>query len=141
MSRVYWDTMLFIYWLEDHPRFSKEVQHVYERMEQRGDTLCTSAFTLAELLVGPIKQKVPSVAQQIRNFFKSTVVEVLPFTAESAEHYAGIRATNRVSPADAIHLACAAHRGIDLFLTNDDRLRGLVIPGIQFTAGLDVDIL
>ena len=114
---------------------------MYERMEQRGDTLCTSAFTLAELLVGPIKQKVPSMAQQIRTFFQSTVVEVLPFTTESAEHYANIRATNRLSPPDAIHLACAAHRGIDLFLTNDDRLRGLVIPGIQFTAGLDVDIL
>jgi hypothetical protein len=34
-------------------------------------------------------------------------------------------------------LACAAEAGVDLFLTNDRRLKGRSIPGIQFLAGLD----
>jgi predicted nucleic acid-binding protein len=42
-----------------------------------------------------------------------------------------------VSPADAIHLACAAARGVDLFLTHDDALRKLIVPGIPFIAGID----
>jgi hypothetical protein len=25
VSRVYWDTMLFIYWLEENPQFGKRV--------------------------------------------------------------------------------------------------------------------
>lgn len=74
------------------------------------------------------------------SLFRSSALEVLPFTTEIAEHYAQIRAAQRVSPADAIHLATAAHRGTDLFLTNDHRLRGLVIPGIHFTAGMDTDL-
>ena len=37
MSRVYWDTMLFIYWVEDHTSFAKKVRQVYDSMEQRGD--------------------------------------------------------------------------------------------------------
>ena len=141
MSLVYWDTMLFIYWLEDHASFAKKVRQIYERMDQRGDVLCTSVFTLGELLAGPKKQKAIAAAEQVRDFFHSTVAEVLPFTVGTAEQYAEIRAAHRVAPADAIHLACASHRGIDLFLTNDHRFKGMVIPGIQFTAGLDVDIL
>jgi predicted nucleic acid-binding protein len=43
-------------------------------------------------------------------------------------------------PADAIHLACAAQAGTDLFLTNDKRLVGKFVPGIQFIAGLDMQL-
>lgn len=50
------------------------------------------------------------------------------------------RAGHRVSPADAIHLACAASAGIDLFLTNDHRLLPLIIPGIHFIANMDVNL-
>src|ERR1700722_8372308 len=111
--------MLFIYWVEDHTSFAKKVRQVYDSMEQRGDVLCTSVFTLGELLAGPKKKKASAATDRVRDFFHATVAELLPFTAETAEHYAEIRASLRVSPADAIHLACAAHSGIDLFLTND----------------------
>jgi hypothetical protein len=59
---------------------------------------------------------------------------------KTAEIYAKIRAENRVSPADAIHLACAAEAGVNLFLTNDRRLTGLIVPGIDFIAGMGVDL-
>jgi predicted nucleic acid-binding protein len=58
-----------------------------------------------------------------------------------ADIYASIRAKQRISAADAIHLACAAQARTDLFLTNDAALIGKVIPGIQFIAGLDSNIL
>jgi predicted nucleic acid-binding protein len=141
MSRVYWDTMLFIYWLEDHPRHAVRVKAIYDGMEKRGDTLCTSAFTLGEVLSGPYRQEAAALVSQIRAFFRSPHVEVLPFTTEAADHYAQIRSQRRrISPADAIHLATAAHARADLFLTNDQRLRGLLIPGIHFVAGMDVDL-
>lgn len=140
MSRIYWDTMLFVYWLEDHPQQAPKVQKILEKMEERGDILCTSTFTMAELLVGPKKQNAPDVAQRIRDFLRSSAVDLLPFTEDTAEQYATIRAANRVSPADAIHLASAAEADVNLFLTNDHRLRGLVIPGIHFIAGMDVDL-
>jgi uncharacterized protein len=140
MSRVYWDTMLFIYWLEDHPVYAKRVRHILSKMEERQDRLCTSAFTAGEVLVGPYKMSAPTMAKQIREVFESHFVEVLPFTLATADLYARIRAQQRVSPADAIHLACAAHAGTDLFLTNDAALPGKVIPGIQFIAGLNTNL-
>ena len=69
--------------------------------------------------------------------------EVIPFTLETADAYARIRGSTNIllaSP-DAIHLACAATAGTDLFLTNDHKLVGKIVPGIQFIAGLESNIL
>jgi predicted nucleic acid-binding protein len=140
MSRVYWDTMLFVYWLEDHPVYAKRVRHILAKMEERQDRLCTSSFTAGEVLVGPYKLKAPGIARQIREVFESQFVEVLPFTLGTADLYARIRAQYAVSPADAIHLACAAEAKTDLFLTNDAALPGKVIPGIHFIAGLNTNL-
>jgi len=68
-------------------------------------------------------------------------VELLPFTVETAERYARIRGDNRVSPPDAIHLASAAHAGVNLFLTNDHRFARASDSGIDFIAGMDVNLL
>ena len=141
MSRVYWDTMLFVYWLEDHPKFAPRVREIHDSMEQRQDVLCTSAFALGELLVGPYKVKAGDIAQAIREYFKTSAIELLPFDAQTAELYARIRADHNVSPADAIHLATAAQANVHLFLTNDRRLSRLTVPGIHFIAGLDTNLL
>jgi predicted nucleic acid-binding protein len=65
---------------------------------------------------------------------------MLPFERKAAGEFANLRATTNVSPADAIHLACAGAAGIDLFLTPDKELQKLRVPGIQFMAGLDVNV-
>jgi uncharacterized protein len=140
MSRIYWDTMLFVYWLEDHPVYAKRVRQILTKMEERQDQLCTSAFTAGEVLVGPYKLNARNTAKQILEFFESSFVEVVPYTLATADLYARIRADHGVSPADAIHLACAAESGADLFLTNDSSLPGKVIPGIQFIVGLDTNL-
>jgi predicted nucleic acid-binding protein len=140
MSRIYWDTILFVYWLEDHPRYAKRVRHILSKMKERQDQLCTSSITVGEILVGPYKMGASETTRQIREVFRAPFVEVIPYTIETADLYAGIRAQHGVSPADSIHLACAAQAHIDLFLTNDAALVGKVIPGIQFIAGLDSNL-
>lgn len=141
MSRIYWDTMLFVYWIEEHPRYAQRVLHLLEKMRVRQDHLCTSAFAVGEILAGPYKTGNKETARKIRDVFGPPFAEVIPFTLETADHYAEIRAVKGVSAADAIHLACAAQAGTDLFLTNDTGLIGKVIPGIQFIAGIDSDVL
>jgi predicted nucleic acid-binding protein len=140
VSLVYWDTMLFIYWLEAHPKHGTQVQRVHRQMAQRGDQLCTSVFTLGEILTGAYKTGHASEAEKIRKYFESGEVRILPFNLEAADRYAKIRAQHRVSPADAIHLAAASLAQVDVYLTNDDRLKKLLIDGIQFIVGLDGSI-
>lgn len=141
MSRIYWDSMLFIYWLENHPRFANRVAAIHARMQERNDKLITSAFTLGEVFAGAYRRGAAQAADELRGVLLSLLSEVLPFTAETAEWYARIRGSRGVTSLDAIHLACAAQVGIDLFLTNDNRLINKVIPGIQFIAGIDSNIL
>jgi uncharacterized protein len=140
VSRVYWDSMLFIYWLEDHPKYARRVGAIRSRMEQRHDRLITGAFTFGEVLTGVFRRGDSQLADEMRGVLRNSVAEVIPFTLETANHYAQIRATPGIAPADAIHLASAAHAGTDLFLTNDKRLIGKIVPGIQFIASLDTDL-
>ena len=141
MSRIYWDTMIFIYWLEDHPQYAKRVHTIHSRMQQRHDQLLTGAFTFGEVLTGVYRKGAADRAQEARRHLQRIVAEVVPFTMDTADRYAQIRGTLGIAPADAIHLACAAQAGTDLFLTNDKRLVGKFIPGIQFVASLEDDLL
>ena len=141
MSRVYWDSMLFIYWLEDHEQYAKQVDAIHSRMKQRQDRLITGAFTFGEVLAGTYRKGRAELADQFRTLLRSVVAEIVPFTVETAEHYARIRGALGTTPADAIHLASAAQAGTDLFLTNDKSLVGKIVPGIQFIAMLDSQIL
>ncbi len=81
MSRIYWDSMLFIYLIEGNPEFGPRVRAIHEEMVRRGDILCTSVFTLGEVLTGPRKVGAQTVVDRIRNYFlKSGRVELLPLT-------------------------------------------------------------
>jgi hypothetical protein len=46
MSRIFWDTNLFIYLFEAHPQFSQPTIELRRKMLKRGDQLVTSAMTL-----------------------------------------------------------------------------------------------
>lgn len=140
MSRIYWDSMLFIYWLEDNPQFAKRVNTIRLRMQERGDQLITGAFTFGEILAGAYRKGVSQLADEVARLLHNTVSEVIPFTEETAIRYAQIRGGLGIAPADSIHLACAAEAGTDLFLTDDKQLVGKFIPGIQFVSGIDTPL-
>jgi predicted nucleic acid-binding protein len=133
--------MLFVYWLEDKKPYSERISAIRRRMADRRDTLCSSSFTLGELLVAPEKLKDTKLRETILTYFSGPDLEVLSFDSATATRYAKIRAAGAVTPADAIHLACAATAGVDLFLTNDKALHKLVVPGIQFIDGLETTVL
>lgn len=133
--------MLFIYWLEDHPKFAKRVEAIHSRMRQRNDQLLTGTFTFGEVLAGVYRKGAGQRAAEVRRQLQRVVTEIIPFTIDAADQYARIRGTTAVTPVDAIHLASAAHAGTDLFLTNDKRLVGKSVPGIQFVASFEDDVL
>ena len=140
MSRIYFDTMLFVYFIEDHPQYKPRVKSIFASIHRRRDKLCTSVFTVGEVLTGAYKRGAGNLVAEIQDVLRPPTVDLLPFNLETTERYARIRAENRVSPADAIHLASAAQAGVNLFLTHDRSLRKLNVPGIDFIAGLDVNL-
>ena len=136
MARVFWDTNLFVYLIEDVGPRAVRVAELRTSMHARGDELVTSALTLAEVLVRPVAMGKAGLARDYERLICGSAT-VIPFDVDTARSFAAIRATENIKAPDAIQLACAAHARIDLFITNDDRLSRKVIPGIQFITSLD----
>ena len=135
MVRVFWDTNLFIYLMEATGQHVR-VRDLRKAMRQRGDELLTSALTLGELLVKPKSEGAQDLVRSYERLLTDATT-ILPFDVASARRFADIRATKAVKVPDAIQLACAATAQVDLFITNDDRLSRLVVPGIHFISSLE----
>jgi predicted nucleic acid-binding protein len=133
---MFFDTNVFIYLFEDYEPFSSIVDAVWRRMIQRGDKLVTSAMTLGELLIKPSRLGQASIVEQYDRAIR-TRAQVISFDPQVAWRYASLRSTHNIRNADAIQLACAAHFGVDLFITNDKRLHKLDVPGIGFITPLE----
>lgn len=135
MSRIFWDTNLFIYLFDRHTEFFEPTAALRKRMTERSDELITSAMTLGEIQVGPRRSKDISRAEKYRNAIHQTST-VVPFDDHAADVYAQLRENAAIKPPDAIQLSCAAAAGVELFITNDASLHRLTVPGIHFVTSL-----
>jgi predicted nucleic acid-binding protein len=136
MSRLFWDTNLFIYLWEDFGSLSNQVLALRNRMLVRGDELFTSAITLGEILVKPLQNHDAKAVTYYQNLIATTAA-LIPFEEKAALAYARLRSDRAIRAPDAIQLACAAAAGVDLFITNDIRLHSKQVSGIQFIVPLD----
>jgi predicted nucleic acid-binding protein len=137
MSRVFWDSMLFIYVVEDDPKYAPVVRDLLGRCFRRGDTLYTSHLSIAETLVG-----VPPGSEKELQFLatlQSMGFNFLEFGWRAVEPFRRLRREFGLKPPDSMHLACAAAIQTDIFLTGDVQLlkKRLHVPGIQFIADFE----
>ena len=137
MARVFWDTNLFIYLFEKNAQWSPRVIELRRRMLARGDELLTSYLTVGEVITKPKQLNNALLEKSYLNFFSGGSVELIGFSLDAAQRYGDIRSRERIRPADAIQLACASAARTDLFVTNDNRLSGLVVSGVTFVTGID----
>ena len=135
MSRIFWDTNLFVYLLEDKGELTESVVALRERMVERKDELLTSTLTLGEILVRPVEAGDETLANRYEQAIATAAI-VLPFDRAAATTFASIRGDRSIAPPDAIQLACASVAGVDMFVTNDLRLSRKVVPGIHFIQSL-----
>jgi predicted nucleic acid-binding protein len=135
VSRIFWDTNLFIYLIEEFGNLSERVISLRKRMVERRDELYTSALTLGEILIKPLEAGDEVLARRYESALLQGAV-IIPFDVEPARLYASLRKDRTIRPPDAIQLACAAHARVDLFITNDERLSMKSIPRIQFISSL-----
>jgi predicted nucleic acid-binding protein len=137
MSRIFLDTNFFIYLIEGDSPQAARAKYLIRAFASRKDQILTSVMSLGEVLVGPLRHEDFELAQRYRRIFRGQGITVLPFVERAAEAFARIRLGGTVRPPDAIQLATAGTAQCDLFLTNDERLLGVTVPGIQFITSFD----
>ena len=135
MSRIFWDTNLFVYLFEDKGEHAERVVSLRERMIERKDELLTSTLTLGEIFVKPLQAGNETLARRYEQAITAAAT-IIPFDQMAAYAFAIVRRDRTIRPPDAIQLACASVAGVDLFITNDQRLNRKVVPGIHFIQSL-----
>ena len=136
MARVFWDTNLFIYLLEEYGEFTRKTEQLRSKMLERGDQLMTSTLTLGEILVKPAQAGRADICRQYEQLLAAAAI-LLPLDVAAARIYGSLRSDRSLRAPDAVQLACAAAAGVDLFITNDERLQNKQVAGIQFIVPLD----
>ena len=112
-----------------------------ERTYKRGDSLFTSYLALGEMMAGASKSPHPKTAAVVAEIIEEMGFKFLSFDGGAVAPFSTLRSKQKLRIADAIHLACAASAGIDLYLTGDTQLFKLDVPGIQFIADFNSPIL
>lgn len=123
-QRIGLDTNLFIYVLENHPRYGRWCSTLFDRIERRQNPAVTSTVTLLELLVQPYREHKEELTQKI--FALTTTyptLEWVPVSLSLADRAAELRARYRLSTPDAIQLATAIGHKAARFYGNDRSLR------------------
>ncbi|HUL21932.1 MAG TPA: PIN domain-containing protein [Thermodesulfobacteriota bacterium] len=115
------DTALFIYHLEDHPRYSPLTEIVFNALENGMNKGVTSYLTLMEILAKPETEGLLQVALDYEYFL--TTFPNLTFYEmglDVARKASDVWSAERIKAPDAIQLATAILYGATAFLTNDN---------------------
>ena len=129
-QRVYFDTNIFIYILENASGYANVCLPFFQAVAQQDIIGCTGEMTLAELLVKPMRSNDMISMGKIRALFDDGYFEVFAHNRESLELSAHLRATQSLKMIDAIHAAAAIKGGCKTLLTHDRQL-GKQVRGIE----------
>ena len=123
-ERIGLDTNLFIYFLEDHPRYGAWCASLFDRIERGHNSAVTSTVTLLELLVQPYRDQKEELAQKIFALTSTyPKIEWVPVSLTLADQAAELRARYLLSTPDSIQIATAIACKATRFYGNDRSLR------------------
>ena len=124
------DTAVFIYFIEEDPRFLPHILPLFTEADRGERLLVTSSLTLLEVLVVPYRAGHRQLAERYEHLLtRSRGVRIVDLSRDQLRAAAQLRATTRVKTPDALQLAAALEAGCRTFLTNDRHLPS--IPGLR----------
>lgn len=117
------DTAPLIYFIEKHPRYFPGLQPFFEAVDRGDIEIVTSALTLTEVLIHPLRQRSQELARQYSSILLHAAhVRTLPVSTLIASEAARLRADFGYKTPDAIQLATALSGHATFFVTNDEAL-------------------
>jgi len=124
------DSAPFIYFIEDDPRYAPIIRPLFELADRGERQIVTSALTLLEVLVVPLREGDRQLAGRYESLLtRGRGLRLVDITRAQLEAAASLRAVTGVRTPDALQLAAALGAGCRTFVTNDRRLPA--IPGLR----------
>lgn len=124
------DTAIFIYLIEEHPKFLPIVLPLFDDADRGKRELVTSALTLMEVLVVPFRGGNRPLAERYEALLtRSRGLRLVELSLGQLRAAAQLRAATGVKTPDALQLVAAIGAGCRTFVTNDRRLPS--VPGLR----------
>jgi predicted nucleic acid-binding protein len=124
------DSSIFVYYIEENPRYLPLLDPIFDALVESRLKAATSALTLLETLVVPLRSGNEVLARQYERFLTNSegllLVQIGPSLLRAAAH---VRASTRLKTPDAIQVTSALSAGCSTFLTNDRRIPSM--PGLR----------
>jgi predicted nucleic acid-binding protein len=99
------DSMVFIYHLEDHPRYAPITQVIFDEWERGRSSGATSVVTITEVLVKPLRDGHRHVAHEYRRLLSSFPnLAIIEIDHEVARRAADLRARHGIRTPDAFQI-------------------------------------
>ncbi len=118
------DTAPLIAFIAPEAPYIDLVRPLFQAVDRGQVRAVTSAVTLIEVLVHPLRENNTALAARYREILtRSTHLATLPVSEEIALKAAELRVTHNLRTPDAIQVATAVVAGAAVFVTNDKRLR------------------
>jgi predicted nucleic acid-binding protein len=114
------DTVIFIYYLEEHPTYAGLVSPLFEALDESRCQGVTSTLTLLETLVVPYRAGDAVLADRYELLLsRSQGLHLVDLERDLLRAAARLRAAYAVKTPDAIQLAAALSKACTTFLTHD----------------------
>jgi predicted nucleic acid-binding protein len=125
------DTAIFIYFIEEHPRFLPLLDPVFEAIAAGRLPAVTSSLTVLEVLVVPSRAGNLALAERYEEMLsRSRGLRLIDIDRDQLRAAAQLRAAHPgLRTPDAIQLSAALSASCSVLLTNDRQLPA--IPGLR----------
>lgn len=125
------DTVAFIYFIEEHPRFLATLDPVFAAIDQGRLTAIASSLTLLEVLVVPYRAgDIPLAERYEEVLTRSRGLRLIDIDRAQLRAAAELRAVHAgLRTPDAIQVSAALSGGCSVLLTNDRDLPA--VPGLR----------
>ncbi|CAN5715970.1 PIN domain-containing protein [soil metagenome] len=125
------DTALFIYFIEEDPRFLQTIRPLFMQADRGDRQIVTSAVTLLEVLVSPYRAGNLALAERYEALLtRGRGIRLVELDRAQLRTAAQLRALHTgLRTPDALQLGAALTGGCSALITNDRRIPEL--PGLR----------
>jgi predicted nucleic acid-binding protein len=116
------DTSVFIYFMEEDPRFLPLIEPLFRDADEGRRELVASALTLLEVMLVLYRAGNQALAEREQLLTRSRGILLIDLSRDQLRAAAQLRAAVGMKTPDALQLAAALTSGCTTFLTNDRRI-------------------
>jgi predicted nucleic acid-binding protein len=121
---LFLDTAPLIYFIEGSTAYQPNLKKLFAAFDKGDFSIITSALTILEVLVQPIKLNRQDLVDKYRQILSpASGIEIIDMSSAIAYRAAELRAKYGLKTPDSIQVGTALEYGAQYFLTNDIRLK------------------